>query len=431
MDMFYILLDDFVIPMVSLYFFCRFCMVKYRWYHGGIYAVVSFGVVNLPLIKPMYGIFFLLIEILILALFGTLFMKCDKVQSFTLASIIITVWNLTNGISSILYVLIEQEYGGGSETIRMFLDIGSGMLDILLFSLFLYSILKVFHGSIGVLHHRVMLLLAIPIVFIALSEQIAVLAIFGDMVIMDKKEGMIFSVVNSWEILVLHLFACMGLVSILAAYDKLMKAIQAEQTVTLLEQQACEKESYVREAQTRYDQTRSFRHDIKNHLLVLGGLLKQEKNEEAYRYLSGLEDVTNALSYPCHTGNVVVDTLLSSKFAIASQKGIDIICTANIPKVSRIEDIDWCIILSNGIDNVINASEEMEVEDRYIHIYGKQKGNFYLLNIENRCKETQKTVQKGIGLWNIQAVVEKYEGTLDIEIANGVFKLNMLFVISQ
>ena len=50
------------------------------------------------------------------------------------------------------------------------------------------------------------------------------------------------------------------------------------------------------EAQTRYEKTRAFRHDLQNHLFVLDGLLSAGRTEEARRYLEKLEAASAALA---------------------------------------------------------------------------------------------------------------------------------------
>lgn len=141
----------------------------------------------------------------------------------------------------------------------------------------------------------------------------------------------------------------------------------------LLEQQTQNQEVYVREAKLRYEQTRSFRHDIKNHLLILHQLIKDGKSNEANEYLENMEVVSDALSFSAQTGNDAVDALLNSKFSVAAHKEISIHCSIHIPKQSYIADMDWCIVLSNALDNAISASEAVSEQDRWIHLFGIQK----------------------------------------------------------
>lgn len=164
---------------------------------------------------------------------------------------------------------------------------------------------------------------------------------------------------------------------------------------------------------------------------MLHKLLKEGKQNEATEYLKNMEIVSDGLSFQVQTGNVAVDALLSSKLCVAAQKEIQISCSVIVPKQSFIADMDWCVVLSNALDNAINESGEIAKENRWIHISGIQKGNVFFLNIENRCRKDTKRPLEGIGLSNIRAVLNKYNGKMKIEVANNIFKLNLLFIIPQ
>ena len=177
-------------------------------------------------------------------------------------------------------------------------------------------------------------------------------------------------------------------------------------------------------AGTRFDD------DIKNHLTVLAGLLKAGEDGKAEEYLEKLGDISAGLSYPVWTGNVTVDALLGSKCSLARQKGIDVQCEIKLPKDTGIEDIDWCIVFSNAVDNAIKACEDVENGERYIRISNRRKGNFYGLSIENSCrKDMEKVPEEGIGLFNIRSVAQKNRGTVETAVSKGVYKLKILFII--
>ena len=61
--------------------------------------------------------------------------------------------------------------------------------------------------------------------------------------------------------------------------------------ISLLEQQEHSLNQYVEEAKARYDRTKSFRHDIRNHMAVVKKLLQSGKLEEAVTYMEDLDDM--------------------------------------------------------------------------------------------------------------------------------------------
>lgn len=155
------------------------------------------------------------------------------------------------------------------------------------------------------------------------------------------------------------------------------------------------------------------------HLEVELSLLKQE------------EHLAEDMSFPCSTNNPTVDILLQNKLGIAENDGIDVSCFLQLPYPCPITDMDFCIILSNALDNAIQACRKVEGNaDRYIRVEGSVQGDFILLQVENSCKPDV-SYSPGTGLANIKSVVEKYHGTMEAERGISVFHLNVLLIISQ
>ncbi|WP_029191999.1 sensor histidine kinase [Paenibacillus elgii] len=418
------------ITSVLLYFnFCSLCDVKFRWYWGLSYAVVSCALIICNAVVGPEGFTKVILGILLLSACGSLFQKCRFVESLTLSSLVISVYSIVDGImQSFTYWILSLI---NVKFVVMYADFARNTFVILLLMFTFHIVRKIFSDSVKNVRLSMLMVLIIPILFITLVETVVSDSIYGNTIVWNTETGLVSPIVNNMQLLVLRLFAYGGLFSILTAYKKLKISIEHEQTIHLLEQQTQNQEVYVREAKLRYEQTRSFRHDIKNHLLVLHQLIKGEKTNEADEYLRNMEAVSNSLSFQVQTGNVAVDALLSSKLDIATQKGIHTHCTILIPKQSFIADMDWCIILSNALDNAISASEDIARQDRWIHLSGKYKGNAYLLNIENCCPKDTKLPLEGTGLSNIRAVIKKYNGKMEIEVSDNIFKLNALFIIPQ
>ena len=94
-------------------------------------------------------------------------------------------------------------------------------------------------------------------------------------------------------------------------------------------------------------------------------------------------------------------------------------------------DIDLCIILSNGLDNAIQACQKIDSgTEKYIRVSSSTQGDFILLEIENSIRRKE-LFKRGTGLMNIKAVAEKYEGAISVKMGDASFSLSVLLVISQ
>ena len=227
-------------------------------------------------------------------------------------------------------------------------------------------------------------------------------------------------------LLLLQVMGLAALLCTLYAYRQLCRGFQAQAELQSLTQAAHAQKVYIAEAQARYEQTKSFRHDIKNHLSVLDGLLRSGKLEEGREYLKKLEAVSEALSFPYQTGNPVVDILLGEKLGLAKEIAAEV--SLVLPKPCGIDDFDLCVLFANALDNAITACRANDGA-KAIRICGKRQGDFYMLTFENTCSD-KPLPPAGTGLSNIKAVAEKYHGALMTEKNGRQYYLSVLLNIS-
>ena len=221
----------------------------------------------------------------------------------------------------------------------------------------------------------------------------------------------------------------MGLAAMLCtlyAYWHLCQGFQAQAALRSLAQAARFQKKYITEAQIRYEQTKAFRHDIKNHLAVLGGLLRSGNAAGGLAYLEKLEAASSALSFPYQTGNPVVDILLGEKLGLVKGAAAEVSLT--LPKPCGIDDFDLCVIFANALDNAAAACRAASGPPS-ICITGKRQGDFYMLAFENTCPAGP-LPPAGTGLASIKAVAEKYHGAVLAEKSGGHFSLHVLLDIS-
>ena len=233
------------------------------------------------------------------------------------------------------------------------------------------------------------------------------------------------------QMLVMYLLGLASLFCILFSYKKLQQIFRLSTEISLLEQQEHSLNQYVEEAKTRYDETKSFRHDIRNHIAVVKKLLQNGKLEEAITYMEDLDDMAEKMSFPCSTNNPVVDILVGNKLGIAKSMGIDVDCSLLLPYPCGVRDIDICIVLSNALDNAIHAAKSLDVGmEKYIRVSGRIQGDFLMMEIQNSF-HGKGTFKKGTGLSNVKKVAERYGGAMSIETQENVFVLHVLLIIPQ
>lgn len=333
--------------------------------------------------------------------------------------------SLTFGlINSISHILMEVT------TFSLLVNILSPMVSLAI-AFISYQIILNFYLGANQNGHTFIFILTVPILLILLISQYITDSIYGRITIINDT-NIIYPIINHCEMAIIQLVAFLSLFSILFAYEKLTNTFQMKTKLALLEQKSKFLQVYCEEDKSRYNQTRSFRHDIKSHLIVMDGLIQKGKLNEAHTYLKNLENTVTLFSFPCQSGNTVIDILLSSKLSLAYQNGIRVDCTIKIPPSFFVNDMDLCIVFSNAVDNAIKASNYITALEKYISISGKQQGSFFMVEFEN--SHSPKSLYKkgnGLGIVNIKAIAEKYEGAVQIEQSSSFFRLNILFHIPR
>ena len=233
------------------------------------------------------------------------------------------------------------------------------------------------------------------------------------------------------QMLVMYFLGLLSLFCILFSYKKLQQNFRLSTEISLMEQEEHSLNRYVEEAKARYDETKSFRHDIRNHIAVVKNLLQSGKFTEAVSYMEAMDDIAEKMSFPCSTNNPVVDILVGNKLGIAKSMGIDADCSLLLPYPCDIKDIDICIVLSNALDNAIHAVKSLDAGiEKYIRVFGRIQGDFLMIEVENSF-HGKDTFKKGTGLSNVKKVAEKYGGAMSIETQENKFVLHVLLILSQ
>ena len=276
-----------------------------------------------------------------------------------------------------------------------------------------------------------MFLVFIPILMIfVMSEYINTISFEFQYEVLEEG-GPYRYLLSYWQLFAMHILGLLSLFCILFSYKKLQQNFRLSTELSLLEQEEHSLNRYVEEARARYDRTKSFRHDIRNHIAVVKNLLQSGKLEEAVSYMEDMDDMAEKMSFPCSTNNPVVDILVGNKLGIAKSMGSNVDCSLLLPYPCSLRDIDICIILSNALDNAIQAVKRLDAGmEKYIHVSGRIQGDFLMMEIENSFHR-KGAFKKGTGLSNVKKVAEKYGGAMSIEAQENKFVLHVLLILSQ
>ena len=181
-------------------------------------------------------------------------------------------------------------------------------------------------------------------------------------------------------------------------------------------------------------------HDLKHQLV---SLREQKERTLSKGFLNEMEEAIRGFEVNPATGNEIIDIAIADKWFYCNAKGIRFSCMVDGEKLAFMKEDDLFSLFGNALDNAITAASKMPEELRVISVTTSQKANFLLLQFQNYFdgglkftdglpQTTKEDIEyHGFGIKSIRSIVEKYEGSIRINSENQIFKLDILFPLSD
>lgn len=166
---------------------------------------------------------------------------------------------------------------------------------------------------------------------------------------------------------------------------------------------------------------------MKHHMETLYSLLMSQETKKAAEYIEKTLEEANRSAKLTYSGNIVLNSIVGIRLNQAKEKGITVHCHIHVPEKLKIDDVELSILLSNMLENAVEACMRMESrEESYIRLEIRKKKKFLFIECENNVdkkevlEEGQTTVKgdrkkHGFGLDAMRAVAEKYASIIQTE----------------
>ena len=176
-------------------------------------------------------------------------------------------------------------------------------------------------------------------------------------------------------------------------------------------------------------------HDIRHQIGLIGSLNSADSRE----LIDALRQSADQYAPFCDTGSPILSTLLGEKARRCAQQQIAFHCVTQLDSLAPLEGLDLCAIVSNALDNAIEASERLESPARReISVRLIRRDAFLVFRFENAYDGVLRAEQgrllslkpnpqeHGIGLRSIEACVHKYGGDMVMQTDGGRFVLKIV-----
>lgn len=184
------------------------------------------------------------------------------------------------------------------------------------------------------------------------------------------------------------------------------------------------------------DDLREFRHDYKNHMICLQSLLNNKQYDEALSYVKSITNQEILDSNKFFSVNQIADAILTDKNELAQKNNCKIIFDGSVSDEISVSNL--CTILSNALDNSIEACSKIDSDEtQIIDVKCVASELIQIIRISNpnldnnAVTETSKADRKnhGFGLSNIRRTVERMDGQMIISSQYPTFVLEIEFKV--
>ena len=234
---------------------------------------------------------------------------------------------------------------------------------------------------------------------------------------------------------------CMQIAALLLVSRMEQNAHFREETIALQTKSNAQQES-IEALSAAYAQQRKLSHDFRAHLDTLAAMLSQENCDVGMirTYLHGLQTEQTKRLLLVNTHHTALDALLNQKALMAKNRGIDIQFRVNDLSAVTINLVDLTVIISNTLDNAIEACEKLPAADRQIYVqllledgelfYGVRNRTLPVDLLPDRLPATTKEDPSyhGYGLQNVQTTLKKYHSVYALNYENGWFEFSTDFL---
>ena len=307
----------------------------------------------------------------------------------------------------------------GSESLERVLGI---VLTNTLYLVTAYILTRFFHDKIKLKKEEYIIIIIFYIIFLI----VVLLSI-------AMSRNVDFSLIWQKTFLILDMLMFSANIIVLKMIFHINQQNHYEMENALLHMQIMQQEKRIREEEKNYREVQLLRHDLKRYLVTYRQLLQDGKYEIIEADIDKILGKRLNTNHCVYTENTILNAVICEKMEQCSIKNIKIEVRVNADK--DMDYIEYGVVLSNLLDNAIEAEEQEKEENRYICLNIGVEQNMIHLVVSNYIAESVlqnntllETSKKnkqlhGIGLRGVKEFVKNKKGEIEI------FEENHMFVV--
>lgn len=230
--------------------------------------------------------------------------------------------------------------------------------------------------------------------------------------------------------IVIAILTCVMLINISKANNLKTEILLAKQQERLYEESTLSTNEQI-------EKISSIRHDIKNKLMALKGLINQGEFDQAIQLCDDTSGKLESTHTPINSTNPILNAILNVELEKAISLGINF--TIDISNsLTHISSADTVSLIGNICDNAIEYLSTQSKENRIMVLQIHSQFNHDIITCKNKISEsilennptltTTKADKSnhGIGIATIKRIVQEYDGEFIVNDENGYFVIKIL-----
>ena len=235
-----------------------------------------------------------------------------------------------------------------------------------------------------------------------------------------------------------YLISIVAILVVIVMFQNWKEMQEEQRGQELVLNQISDMKKHIEEVEKLYQDIRSMRHDMGNHIQTLEHLVAHNNMDDATEYLEHLKNEWDEVSPEIKTGSPVIDVILMEKLREAKERQIRFLSDFHYPHNTKLNAFDLSVIMNNALNNCM---ENVSGDDPYISISSFRKNSIFMITIKNSfggqlnfgdsdLPETTKSGREhGIGLNNIRRVARMYMGDISLEQGNEEVILSIMLQV--
>lgn len=221
--------------------------------------------------------------------------------------------------------------------------------------------------------------------------------------------------------------------------NEILENSQRIREADVLKQQSIGQLELYNSLRKNYDIQRKRTHEYKNQIMCIDSLLKKKNYNKLEEYINSIFDKLDGQLDMVDTNNEVVNAVINAKYYEALQNDVLFILKINDLSHIKVSDEDIVTILSNFLDNAIEAAGQCDIDKRTVGIKLLYEDDVLSIAVSNSYKTEPEIMedgymrtikddkeQHGLGIRNVVATLEKYNAEYIIDYKNGEFVFSII-----